>query len=55
LARSPHAPWLTRYLVAQLAFECTLDIGKAIEQLGYAPRRTFAEGFAEVAAHATQR
>jgi nucleoside-diphosphate-sugar epimerase len=50
LAGARRAPALTRYMVAQLAVECTLDIGKAVHRLGYAPRPTYRTSFAEVAA-----
>jgi nucleoside-diphosphate-sugar epimerase len=38
LARSRHAPRLTRYLVAHIADERTLDLNNAYERLGYMPR-----------------
>jgi nucleoside-diphosphate-sugar epimerase len=43
------APMLTRFLVAQLALDFTLDIGRAIDELGYAPTRSYPEAFVELA------
>jgi nucleoside-diphosphate-sugar epimerase len=43
-ARSSRPPLLTRYLVAQLAAEYTLDLSRARELLGYRPRWTFRDG-----------
>jgi nucleoside-diphosphate-sugar epimerase len=43
------APLLTRFLVAQLALDFTLDIGRAIDELGYAPTRSYPEAFVELA------
>jgi nucleoside-diphosphate-sugar epimerase len=43
-------PPLSRYIVALLSNECTLDISAARRDLGYRPTRSFAEGIAEVAA-----
>jgi nucleoside-diphosphate-sugar epimerase len=40
-AGSARAPRLTRYIVAQLASEYTLDLGKATAELGYRPSHTF--------------
>jgi nucleoside-diphosphate-sugar epimerase len=42
IAGAARAPRLTRYIVAQLASEYTLDLTKAKAELGYAPRHTFA-------------
>ena len=39
--RREREPTLTRYVVANLADECTLDISRARSALGYAPRHTF--------------
>lgn len=47
LLRSRH-PLLTRFVVAQLAFDFTLDIGRARDVLDYIPQRSFAEAFAEI-------
>lgn len=43
------APRLTRFLVAQLAFDFTLDIQLAIDVLGYRPTRSYPEAFRELA------
>jgi nucleoside-diphosphate-sugar epimerase len=43
------APLLTRFLVAQLALDFTLDIERAIDGLGYAPTRSYPEAFTELA------
>jgi 2-alkyl-3-oxoalkanoate reductase len=43
------APRLTRFLVAQLAFDFTLDIQRAIDVLGYRPTRSYPEAFRELA------
>jgi hypothetical protein len=43
------APLLTRFLVAQLAFDFTLDIQRAIDVLGYRPTRSYPEAFSELA------
>ena len=43
------APRLTRFLVAQLALDFTLDIQRAIEHLGYRPTRSYPEAFTELA------
>jgi nucleoside-diphosphate-sugar epimerase len=43
------APRLTRFLVAQLAFDFTLDIDRAIDVLGYHPTRSYPEAFRELA------
>lgn len=40
-ARREREPTLTRYVVANLADECTLDISRARAALGYIPRHTF--------------
>lgn len=42
--RAPRGPLLTRYLVAQLADEHTLDITAARDRLGYSPRWSFRDG-----------
>ena len=44
LAGAPRAPLLTRYIVAQLASDYTLDISRAQKILGYAPTCTFRDG-----------
>ena len=52
LHRSVHssrAPLLTRFLVAQLAFDFTLDIQRAVDVLGYRPTRSYPEAFRELA------
>lgn len=41
-------PLLTRFLVAQLAFDFTLDISCATAQLGYSPSRTYTEALDEL-------
>jgi nucleoside-diphosphate-sugar epimerase len=46
LSRNPR---LTRFLVAQLAFDFTLDIQRAIDVLGYRPTRSYREAFGELA------
>jgi nucleoside-diphosphate-sugar epimerase len=43
------APRLTRFLVAQLALDFTIDIRRAIEGLGYVPTRSYPEAFMELA------
>jgi 2-alkyl-3-oxoalkanoate reductase len=43
------APRLTKFLVAQLAFDFTLDIQRAIDVLGYRPTRSYPEAFRELA------
>jgi nucleoside-diphosphate-sugar epimerase len=43
------APRITRFLVAQLAFDFTLDIQRAVDVLGYRPSRSYPEAFAELA------
>jgi nucleoside-diphosphate-sugar epimerase len=43
-------PMLTRFLVAQLAYDFTLDIQRAIDVLGYRPTRSYPEAFVELAA-----
>jgi 2-alkyl-3-oxoalkanoate reductase len=48
-ARAKRPPPFTRYMVSQLAVECTLDISKAVTRLGYSPRRTYENSFPEVA------
>ena len=42
-----HAPRLTRYAVAQLTQEYTLDLSAAVERLGYRPARTYLDGIRE--------
>ena len=42
------APVLTRFLVAQLAFDFTLDIRRATAVLGYRPSRSYVEAFGEL-------
>ena len=42
------APLLTRFLVAQLAFDFTLDIQRAIDVLGHCPKRSYPEAFREL-------
>jgi nucleoside-diphosphate-sugar epimerase len=49
-ARRP--PPLTRYMVSQLAHECTLDISGAVRDLGYSPTHTYATGFPAAARYA---
>lgn len=39
-------PRLTRFAVAQLAYDFTLDCGRAADLLAYRPRRTYLDGFA---------
>ena len=39
--RAPRSPLLTRYVVAQLADEYTLDLRRARRELDYAPRHTY--------------
>ena len=46
------APRLTRFLVAQLARDFTLDIRRAVDELGYRPTRSYPEAFKELAAGA---
>jgi 2-alkyl-3-oxoalkanoate reductase len=46
---SSRAPHLTRFLVAQLAFDFTLDIQRAVDVLGYRPTRSYPEAFRELA------
>lgn len=43
-----HAPPLTRFAFWVSSQECTIRIDKAVEQLGYAPVRSIAEGLAEL-------
>ena len=45
-----HPPRLTRYVVAQLTQEYTLDLTAAVERLGYRPTRTYGEGVRETLA-----
>jgi len=42
-----HPPRLTRYVVAQLTQEYTLDLSAAVERLGYRPVRTYLDGIRE--------
>lgn len=42
-------PLLTRFVVAQLAFDFTLDISRAVAQLGYRPHRAYPEALRELA------
>lgn len=42
--RSEREPTLTRYVVANLADDCTLDISRARSALGYEPAVTFRDG-----------
>src|SRR5262249_36827020 len=42
--RAPRGPLLTRYLVAPLADEYTLDISRARDVLGYVPRWNYLTG-----------
>jgi len=44
LAGTPRAPGLARYLVSKVADEHTLDLTRAYNLLGYAPRYTFRDG-----------
>jgi 2-alkyl-3-oxoalkanoate reductase len=46
------SPLLTRFLVAQLAFDFTLDTRRAIDVLGLRPTRTYPEAFRELASRA---
>jgi nucleoside-diphosphate-sugar epimerase len=50
LLRRPGRPPLTRFAVWASAKECTIDISRAREELGYQPVKTRAEGLAELAA-----
>jgi len=43
-------PLLTRFVVAQLAFDFTLDISRARHALGYRPVRSYIDAFMELAA-----
>ena len=43
------APRLTRFLVAQLAFDFTLDIQRAVDVLGYRPTRSYSQAFRDLA------
>jgi 2-alkyl-3-oxoalkanoate reductase len=43
------APRLTRFVVAQLAVDFTLDIQRAVDLLGYRPTRSYPEAFRELA------
>jgi nucleoside-diphosphate-sugar epimerase len=49
LLKRPGAPPLTRFAVWVSSKECTLDISRAREELGYEPVRTREEGLAELA------
>jgi len=42
--RSAEPPVLTRFVVEQMAREFTLDLRRAVTELGYAPRWTFRDG-----------
>jgi nucleoside-diphosphate-sugar epimerase len=42
-------PRLTRFIVAQLALDFTLDIRRSEEELGYRPTRSYPEAFIELA------
>ncbi len=46
----PGSPPLTRFTYWVSSQECTIDIGKAREQLGYAPVKTIDAGLAELRA-----
>jgi nucleoside-diphosphate-sugar epimerase len=48
LLRLPGQPPLTRFAFWVSSQECTIRIDKAREQLGYMPRKTRAEGLAEL-------
>ena len=50
---STRPPRLTRYVIAQLAREYTLDIGAARDRLGYRPTATYVEGIRETLGSAT--
>jgi nucleoside-diphosphate-sugar epimerase len=54
-ARSAHAPPLTRFMVANLADEFTLDLTRAREHLGYAPRWSYRDEFAVAPACSPRR
>jgi len=43
LARQPRAPGLTRYLVAHIADQRSLDLSNAYKLIGYSPVHTFRE------------
>jgi nucleoside-diphosphate-sugar epimerase len=47
LSGQRRSPRLTRYVVAQLTHEYTLDLGAAVERLGYRPERTYLDGLHE--------
>jgi nucleoside-diphosphate-sugar epimerase len=49
-ARRPGSPPLTRFVVWVSSQECTIDIGKAQRELGYAPVKSHAEGLEELRA-----
>jgi nucleoside-diphosphate-sugar epimerase len=42
-----HPPRITRYVVAQFTQEYTLDLGAAVERLGYRPVRSYLDGIRE--------
>jgi 2-alkyl-3-oxoalkanoate reductase len=44
VAGAAHEPRLTRYVVQNLADECTLDVTRARTMLGYSPRWTYRDG-----------
>ena len=46
LLKRPGPPPLTRFAVWVSSQECTIDISKARDELGYAPSRTREEGLA---------
>jgi nucleoside-diphosphate-sugar epimerase len=48
LLRRPGQPPLTRFAVWVSSKECTLDISRAREELGYEPVKTREEGLAEL-------
>jgi nucleoside-diphosphate-sugar epimerase len=50
LLRLPASPPLTRFVYWVSALECTIEIDKAREHLGYVPLRTIPEGLAELRA-----
>jgi nucleoside-diphosphate-sugar epimerase len=55
LLRRPGAPPLDYMSLWATALECTINIGKARGELGYAPVRTREEGFAELRSGAANR
>jgi dTDP-L-rhamnose 4-epimerase len=50
MGREEIAPQVTRQARAGDIRHCIADIGKIARELGYAPKRDFAEGLAELAA-----